>query len=90
MTIKKAFFLMLMKNERLAELKTRFDERDHTLTIAKDGVTVAEGRLDTRRGPRRDRGVLQPRVRRGAPRSRPHPVRARALVLGHGRQGACR
>jgi uncharacterized protein YcbX len=50
LTIKKAYFLMLMKNERLAELKTRFDERHHYLTIEKDGGLVAAGRLITPEG----------------------------------------
>ena len=49
-TIPKAFFLMLMKNERLAALRTRFDEADQRLTIAENGAVVAEGRLDTAAG----------------------------------------
>ena len=49
-TIPKAYFLMLMKNERLAELKTHFDEHDHRLTIAKDGAVVVADRLDTATG----------------------------------------
>jgi hypothetical protein len=49
-TIAKAHFLMLMKNERLAELVSRFDDRDHRLTISRDGAVVAAGRLDTPEG----------------------------------------
>jgi uncharacterized protein YcbX len=48
----KIAFLMLMQNERLAELRTRFDENSRTLTIRRDGRTVAEGRLDTVEGRR--------------------------------------
>ncbi len=51
-TIKKIHFLMLMKNERLATLKTRFDEHDHRLTIDSGGARVADGRLDTAEGRR--------------------------------------
>ena len=48
----KIAFLMLMRNERLAELTTRFDEESRVLTIAHDGATVAEGALDTAEGRR--------------------------------------
>jgi uncharacterized protein YcbX len=51
-TIRKMFFLMLMRNERLAELRTVFDPSDHRLAIRKDGTVVAEGRLDTAEGRR--------------------------------------
>ena len=46
----KIAFLMLMRNERLAALQTSFDEAALTLTIRKDGKTVAEGSLDTDEG----------------------------------------
>jgi uncharacterized protein YcbX len=49
-TIPKAFFLMLMNNAGLAELRARFDPADHRLTLEKDGATVAAGRLDTEAG----------------------------------------
>ncbi|ESR24071.1 MOSC domain protein [Lutibaculum baratangense AMV1] len=39
-------FLMLMKNERLAALQTRFEEETRTLTIFRHGKRVAGGRLD--------------------------------------------
>lgn len=42
----KVKFLMLMRNERLATLKTRFDIDSHTLTIMRDGKQVTAGRLD--------------------------------------------
>ena len=41
----KSNFLMLARNERLARLKTRFDEATGTLTIQRDGKTVASGNL---------------------------------------------
>jgi uncharacterized protein YcbX len=48
----KIAFLMLMRNERLAELRTRFDEATQTLTISREGTVVAAGRLDTVEGRR--------------------------------------
>lgn len=39
-------FLMLMKNERLAALETRFDEETRELTILRHGKRVAGGKLD--------------------------------------------
>lgn len=45
-------FLMLMRHERLAELHTSFDDATHTLTIRKDGVVLAEGRLNQEEGKR--------------------------------------
>lgn len=48
----KTAFLMLMRNERLAELRTHFDEATRTLTISRDGAVVAAGRLDTAEGRR--------------------------------------
>src|SRR5215471_1769239 len=43
-------FLMLMLNERLASLRTRFDEDSHTLAIQSDGREAARGDLRTREG----------------------------------------
>jgi len=43
----KTNFLMLMRNERLAALETRFDESDNSLTILRNGKQVARGALDT-------------------------------------------
>ena len=42
----KAYFLMLMRNERLAALQTRFDDATQTLIIRHDGREVCSGRLD--------------------------------------------
>ncbi len=46
----KAYFLMLMRNERLAGLQTHFDDRTHGLTIHKDGAVAACGDLETTEG----------------------------------------
>lgn len=46
----KARFLMLMKNERLARLETRWDEASHTLAIQENGREAARGDLRTAEG----------------------------------------
>jgi len=43
-------YLMLMRNERLAMLRTRFDDASHTLTVAYDGREAARGDLRTAEG----------------------------------------
>lgn len=43
-------FLMLMRNERLAELRTAFDESTHTLVITAERREVARGDLRTAEG----------------------------------------
>jgi uncharacterized protein YcbX len=43
-------FLMLMKNERLAALRTDYDEASHTLTIMTEGHVSARGDLRTKEG----------------------------------------
>ena len=43
----KISFLMLMRDERLATLRTRFDDATETLTVERDGKQVARGKLDT-------------------------------------------
>jgi uncharacterized protein YcbX len=43
----KIHFLMLMRNERLATLQTRFDDATETLTILRAGKQVARGDLRT-------------------------------------------
>ncbi|MFN3656782.1 MAG: MOSC domain-containing protein [Pseudolabrys sp.] len=43
-------FLMLMKNERLAALRTDYDEASHTLTIRHEGGEAARGDLRTAEG----------------------------------------
>ncbi|MGB7259664.1 MAG: MOSC domain-containing protein [Pseudolabrys sp.] len=46
----KARFLMLMKNERLAALRTDFDEATHTLTIESEGREAVRADLRRREG----------------------------------------
>ncbi|MCW5753066.1 MAG: MOSC domain-containing protein [Alphaproteobacteria bacterium] len=41
----KTHFLMLMQNERLAQLDCRFDDETQTLSVLRDGRQVARGRL---------------------------------------------
>lgn len=43
-------FLMLMRNERLAALRTDYDEASHTLSIQWEGRDVAHGDLRTKEG----------------------------------------
>jgi uncharacterized protein YcbX len=43
-------FLMLMRNERLARLRTRFDDATHTLHIAENGVEAVTADLRTQDG----------------------------------------
>lgn len=46
----KTNFLMLMRNERLARLRTRFDEGTGTLAVQRDGKTVASGNIQETAG----------------------------------------
>jgi uncharacterized protein YcbX len=43
-------FLMLMRNERLARLQTRYDEATHVLTVREAGREVARGNLSSAEG----------------------------------------
>jgi uncharacterized protein YcbX len=43
-------FLMLMRNERLARLETRYDDATHVLTIQEGGREIARGDLSTAEG----------------------------------------
>jgi uncharacterized protein len=43
-------FLMLMKNERLARLRTHYDDATHVLTVRNDGREAARGDLTTAEG----------------------------------------
>lgn len=46
----KSHYLMLMRNERLAGYRTRFDDRTNILTIRKDGEVVAAADLESAAG----------------------------------------
>ncbi len=48
----KTAFLMLMRNERLAQLVARYDDASGNLTISRGGEPVAEGCLETAQGRR--------------------------------------
>jgi uncharacterized protein YcbX len=64
-------FLMLMRNERLASLDTRFDDSSQTLTILRGGRQVARGNLATATGRHLIEQFLAAYMRddlRGAPR----------------------
>src|SRR6516162_9819486 len=43
-------YLMLMRNERLARLRTHFDDKSHTLVVASEGREAARGDLRTEEG----------------------------------------
>ena len=49
-TLPKIRFLTLMRQPALATLRTRFDHETHELTIARDGETLARGRLSCSKG----------------------------------------
>lgn len=46
----KSCFLMLMRDERLAALRTRYDDDDHVLTIHHDGAEAVRANLQTVEG----------------------------------------
>ena len=46
----KTVFLMLMRNEGLAALRSQFEDDSHRLTIRQDGRVVAQGNLETAEG----------------------------------------
>jgi uncharacterized protein YcbX len=51
----KTQFLMLMRNERLAALRSRYEDATNVLTIRRDGEVVARGDLETAEG----RGAIE-------------------------------
>src|SRR6202790_4317474 len=46
----KSYYLMLMRNERLAALQTHFEDDTHLLTISQHGKVAARGDLETAQG----------------------------------------
>jgi uncharacterized protein YcbX len=46
----KSYYLMLMRNERLAGLQTHFEDHTHLLTIRENGKVAAQGNLETEPG----------------------------------------
>ena len=64
-------FLMLMRNERLAALRTDYEEASHTLTIQWEGREAARGDLRTKEGRLAIEAFLRrfmPAELRGAPK----------------------
>jgi uncharacterized protein len=51
----KSYYLMLMRNERLAGYRTLFDDRTNILTVRKDGDVVAAANLESAEG----RGTIE-------------------------------
>ena len=51
----KTVFLMLMRNERLAGLRSQFEDETHLLTLRRGGAVVARGDLETAEG----RGAIE-------------------------------
>ena len=67
----KLHFVMLMRNEQLAGLRSKFDDHSHTLTISKDGHVMASGDLRTEAGRAAIEAFItgyMPSQLRGAPR----------------------
>src|SRR5258707_1036800 len=56
--LSKTHFVMLMRDEKLARLHTRFDGETDELTVERDGTTVLRERLGDAEGRRRAGGVL--------------------------------
>ncbi|MBS0269132.1 MAG: MOSC domain-containing protein [Proteobacteria bacterium] len=71
--ISKIHFVMLMKNEELATLRTEFDDTTSTLVIAKAGVEIARGDLRAEDGRRRIEDAIARVVTSGL-RGRPRIV----------------
>jgi len=72
-------FLMLMRNERLASLRTRFDETSHTLTIECEGREAAHADLRTKEG----RLIIEAFFRRFMPKELRGPPKVLFGKNGH-------
>ncbi len=59
----KSRFLMLMRNERMAQLDTRYDDATHPLVVRHEGREAARGDLSTREG----RQAIEAFIRRFMP-----------------------
>ena len=69
----KIHFLMLMRNEGLATLRSRFDDSTHTLVLSRDGSELARGDLRTDAGRTAIEDVISTTVISGL-RGRPRVV----------------
>ena len=74
-------YLMLMRNDRLAWLRTRFDDASHTLSVESEGRTAIRGdlRWPRRRSVRRRRRHSRRRSP-GGPEGPPSPHRSRSRL----------
>jgi uncharacterized protein len=72
-------FLMLMRNERLASLRTHFDETSHTLTIESEGREAARANLRTKEG----RLIMEAFFRRFMPKELRGPPKVLFGKSGH-------
>jgi MOSC domain-containing protein len=72
-------FLMLMRNERLASLRTEFDEESHTLTIRWENRDAARADLRTREG----RLAIEAFIRRFMPKELYGPPKVLIGKDGH-------
>jgi len=72
----KVNFLMLMRNERLALLESKFDEKTHKLTILRGGKPVASGVLSTSIGCKMIEQFFAGFIRAEKLRGSPHIVHA--------------
>ena len=92
----KAYFLMLMRNERLAALQTHYDDDTSVLTICHDGRDAVQGNLETcpaspNELQERRRGQAKHGVRRVSPKASPGRDRAipGAALRGRRRRHSC-
>jgi hypothetical protein len=83
----KTNFLMLMKDERLAKLRTSFDDATGLLTIERDGKTVGARQPRGADRPHRARAVLRRLSQGRVARRAEDRVGARPHVLRRRRQG---
>ena len=79
-------FLMLMKNERLARLDTRFDDATSVLTV-RDGDAETRGDLASGARARSHRNLLRPPLRRRVARAAEGPRSRGPQLLRCGAQG---
>ena len=80
-------FLMLMRNERLAALRTRYDDHSHVLTIRRDGTEAARGDLQTAEGRAAIEAFFADQFRRGTARPAESPVRRRPQFFRRRQKG---
>ena len=79
-------FLMLMRDERLATLRSQFDDATETLTILRDGKQVARGQLTTPHRPSAHRAVHRQLHEGRTARAAQDRARAGPQLLGRGGQ----